>query len=349
MVPMTVGTTQVASAEDVAWFPVDHESAPGGVRRAAAALALRLGFAEVRVAQVALVVSELATNQVKHAGSGSVLLRARRAEGHAAVEVLAVDSGPGMRDVVAAMRDGVSSQGTLGIGLGTLPRLASAWDVWSAPGDGTVISATFADGPADLGWTRGPAGLTRAMTGQSVCGDAIALRSDDGVVTVMLTDGLGHGPLAATASQEAVRAFGLAPPGPPARTLEAVHRALRGTRGAAVTIAAPRGDRLQVAGLGNVAGFQYGPRGRRGLVSHPGIAGSGAPQFRETAYPAERPGVLVLHSDGLTDRIDLGRYPGLLERTPLVIAGLIMRDYGVRRDDASVVVVPLEDDRGRDG
>lgn len=340
---MTAASAQVASAEDVGWFTVDHPSATGGVRRAAVALATRLGFGESRAAQIALVVSELAGNQVKHAGSGAVLLRARRAGEHAAVEVLATDSGPGMRDVRAAMRDGMSTSGTLGIGLGTLPRLASAWDVWSSPGQGTVIAATFADDDADLSWTRGPAGITRAMTGQTMCGDAIALRSDDGIVTVMLADGLGHGPLAATAALEAVRAFREAHVAAPGRLLETVHRALAGTRGAAVTIARPDGAQVRVAGLGNVAGFQRGPRGRRGLLSHPGIAGSGAPSFRETTYPAERPGLLVLHSDGLTDRIDLDRYPGLLERTPLVVAGVILRDYGVRRDDASVVVVPLDE------
>ena len=343
MVSVMAAPVAIAAAEDIEWFTVDHPSAAGGVRRAASALAGRLGFEEGRAAEVGLVVAELVGNQVKHAGSGSVLLRTRRAaEQEPAVEVLAMDSGPGMRDVVAAMKDGVSSRGTLGIGLGTLTRLASAWDVYSAPGAGTVIAATFCGEAAELPWTDGPTGVTRAMTGQRICGDAFAVRVDDGMVTVMVADGLGHGPLAATASREAVRAFQAAPAGRPGRYLEAVHTALVGTRGAAVMVAQPDADQIRIAGLGNIAAFQRGLRGRsRGLLSYPGIAGSGARTVRETAYPSEGPGVLVLHSDGLTDRMDLDKYPGLLSRTPLVVAGVLLRDFGVRRDDASVVVVPL--------
>ncbi|PZR53212.1 hypothetical protein DNL40_08805 [Xylanimonas oleitrophica] len=334
---------EVASTEDVEWVAVDHESAVGAARRAATALAVRLGFAEARRAEVALVVSELATNQLRHAGSGSVLLRARRTDQDAAVEVLAVDSGPGMRDVTAAMRDGASSAGTLGIGLGTLPRLASAWDVWSAPGQGTVVGATFGPDRDPVPWAASATSVTRTMTGQSVCGDACAVRSDDGVVTALLADGLGHGPLAAAASGEAVRVFLLGPARGPAEHLRAVHREIAGTRGAAVSVAQVVGSTVRFAALGNVAAFQLGQGRRRSMVTHPGIAGSGSAQVRETTYPVEAPGVLVLHSDGLTERMDLGRYAGLTARTPLVVAGVLLRDFGVRRDDASVLVVPLGD------
>ncbi len=339
---MTSDPSVIATAQDVEWFAVDHQSAVGGVRRAANALGLRLGFGEARSAEIALVVSELAGNQVKHAGSGVVVLRTRRSGwDDVAVEVIAFDRGPGMRDVTAAMQDGVSSSGTLGIGLGTLPRLAAAWDVYSAPGDGTVVSAAFGPHGRKMPWTTGPTGIARAMTGQSICGDAFAVRSDDGVVTALLSDGLGHGPLAAAASQEAVRAFLDAPAGSPATFLGIVHRALAGTRGAAVSIAQPVGDQIRYAGLGNVTAFQRGSGRTRGLMGHPGIVGSGTPKIREAVYPIESPGVLVLHSDGLTERMELDRHPGLMSRAPLIVAAVLLRDYGVRRDDASVVVLPL--------
>jgi anti-sigma regulatory factor (Ser/Thr protein kinase) len=339
---MTSDLTAIATAQDVEWFTVDHQSAVGGARRAANALAHRLGFGEARSAEVALVVSELAGNQLKHAGSGVVVLRTRRSGwDDVAVEVLASDRGPGMRDVTSAMQDGVSSSGTLGIGLGTIPRLASAWDVYSSPGDGTVVAAVFGPHRQKVAWTAGPTGIARAMTGQSMCGDAFALRSDDGVLTALLSDGLGHGPLAAAASQEAVRAFLGAPAGSPASLLGIVHRALAGTRGAAVSIAQPVGDQIRYAGLGNVTAFQRGSGRSRGLMGQPGIAGSGSPKIRESVYPSEGPGMLVLHSDGLTERMNLDKHPGLLSRAPLIVAAVLLRDYGIRRDDASVLVVPL--------
>jgi anti-sigma regulatory factor (Ser/Thr protein kinase) len=325
--------------EDGVWYTVDHPSAVGRVRRAATTAARDLGFGEDREAEVGLVVSELAANQSRHAGSGSVLVRVRRTGDQAALEVLAVDSGPGMRDITAAMRDGVSTQGTLGIGLGTLPRLTSSWDAWTAPGQGTVIAVTFA-GPGAVPDLAQPTGVTRPMTGQDACGDAFAVRHDDGVASLLVADGLGHGPLAATASSAAVRAFLDAPQGSPVALLERVHRALPGTRGAAVSVAQVSGGVLRHAGLGNIAGTVHGAR-TRGLVSHPGIAGVPGRSLRETTYPVERGDVVVLHSDGLTNRWSLADYPGLAARSPLVVSGVLLRDHAVRRDDSCVAVLPV--------
>jgi anti-sigma regulatory factor (Ser/Thr protein kinase) len=321
-----------------AWYTIDHPSAVGGVRRAASTTALHLGMSPSRAAEVSLVVTELATNQVRHAGSGSVLLRVRRTGLEAALEVLAVDAGPGMRDVAAAMLDGVSSGGTLGIGLGTLVRLTTAWDAWSAPGRGTAVAAVFAvSGPAPDPAV--PTGITRAMTGQTVCGDGWAWREDDGTTTLMVSDGLGHGPLAAAASHAAVRAFHDGPGGTPRALLGRVHDALRGTRGAAVAIVQRSGDTLRHAGVGNVAGTLHGTRSRS-LLSNPGIAGSHASTIQETSYPLGPDDVVTLSSDGLTDRVSMADYPGLATRTPLVVAGVLLRDFGVRRDDACLAVLP---------
>ncbi|MFC8599126.1 MULTISPECIES: ATP-binding protein [unclassified Isoptericola] len=322
------------------WHTVDHPSAVGAVRRAATTAAASLGLGEVRSAEAGLVVSELASNQSRHARSGSVLLRVRRWDGHAALEILAVDSGPGMRDLTAAMRDGVSSRGTLGIGLGTLPRLTSTWDAWSAPGQGTVVAATLASPGAEPD-PRAGAGLTRPMTGQVVCGDAFALREDDGTTTVLVADGLGHGPLAAAASRAAVRAFLDAPPAAPAVLLERVHGALGGTRGAAVSVSRAEQGTLRHVGLGNIAGTVQGSGKTRSLMSQPGIAGTHARAVREVTVPLDAGDLLVLHSDGLTDRGSVRDYPGLAARHPLVVAGVLMRDLAVRRDDACVVVLPV--------
>ncbi|NKY09212.1 ATP-binding protein [Cellulomonas hominis] len=333
-----VAVSADGTVEDVAWLTVDHVSAVGTVRRAASALASRVGMREERVGEVALVVTELAANQVRHAGSGSVLLRVRHRAAGPVVEAVAVDAGPGIGDVEAALEDGVSSAGTLGIGLGAVARLASSWDVWTRPGSGTVIVASFAAERADGAPVPAAVGVTRPMAGQEVCGDAYAVREDDGVLTLLLADGLGHGPLAAAASGEAVRAFRAAPPDGPATLLTTVHRALSGTRGAAAAIARLEADQVRYAGVGNIAGVVLGGDARRAMISHPGIVGGQARTIRETTYPLPRGAVVVMHSDGVTERQTLEGYPGLLARSPLVTAAVLLRDFGVRRDDASVVV-----------
>lgn len=326
------------AVEDVAWFPVEHASSVGTARRAAAAVAAQLGFDDERIGEIALVVSELASNLVKHASSGSVLVRVRRGADEPFLEVLTIDGGPGMADVAAALQDGTSSAGTLGIGLGALRRLATDWDIWSWPGAGTAVVASFARAGADVDGLRA-AGLTRPMTGQSVCGDAYAIRRDDDVLTVLLADGLGHGPLAAAASLEAVRRFRAAPAGSPAALLTAVHRGLSGTRGAAAAIAQVRADEVRYAGIGNVVGTIVEHESRRGMISHPGIAGGQARTIRETSYPLPAGALVVMHSDGVTEKQSLERYPGLRMHSPLLTAAVVLRDFGTRPDDASVVVV----------
>lgn len=333
-----VAVTADATVEDVAWLTADHVSAAGAARRAAAALAERVGMGPVRVGEIGLAVTELAANLVKHAGAGAVLLRLRHGAAGPVVEVVTVDSGPGIADVEAAVADGTSSAGTLGIGLGAVVRLASSWDVWTRPGAGTVLTAAFAAEAGAPVPVPAAVGITRPMTGQEVCGDAYAIREDDGVRTLLLADGLGHGPLAAVASTEAVRAFRAAPAGGPADLLRAVHRALAGTRGAAVAVARLDSDEVRYAGVGNIAGVVDDGRVRRAMISHPGIVGAQARTIREAAYPLPRGAVVVMHSDGLTERQSLEPYPGLLGRAPLVTAAVLLRDFGVRRDDASVVV-----------
>ncbi|MGV9944467.1 ATP-binding SpoIIE family protein phosphatase [Streptomyces sp. NPDC003401] len=331
----------------------DPPRAAGSARGAATTLARRLGLGSHRSAEVALAVTEAATNVQRHAVDGALLLRIVRAGGAAGVEFLTVDSGPGMTDVPAALADGTSTAGTLGIGLGAVSRLADHFDLHSVPGRGTVMSAQFwardreARSVVALAGATSTAGVTRPISGEQVCGDAWGVRTDgddaaDGhAIVVMLCDGLGHGPLAARAGEAALRAFHGARDLSPEGVLNAVHLALRGTRGGAVSVMRiePRARRVLFCGIGNVNGYLMGEGSRRTLLPAPGIVGSHMRRLRTFEEPLPEHGALVMHSDGLTDRWDQGAMPGLLSHSPLVVAGQLLREAGVRRDDASVVVV----------
>ncbi len=333
--------------EDVAWHRIEHESSVGALRRSAVELSKRLGFDETRAGELGIAVTEVATNQIKHAGGGTVLLRACRPDGEsdpdAGVAFVAIDRGPGMPDVSASVADGHSTSGTLGIGLGALSRLSTSWDVWSRPDQGTLVVATFGscDLVADPVGAAGRAGcLTRPMSGQDVCGDAVAIRVDDGVLSGLVADGLGHGPLAALASQAAVRAFRTARAGPPVDLLTAVHRGCSGTRGAAASVVQLPGDgTVGYAGVGNISGYVLDGRKQRGMISYPGITGHNARVLREARYELPKHAVIVLHSDGVTNKLRLDEYPGLLGRSPTLIAAAVLRDFGVRNDDASVLAL----------
>lgn len=328
--------------EDGVWFRVEAAATASAVRRSAERLAAELSLPERRVSDLSIVVAEAAGNLAKHADEGTVLLRAIRTADQAGVEIIAIDRGPGMADIVHSVGDGHSTTGTLGIGLGAITRQASWCDLHSVPGKGTVLAAqVWSADPPPPSWA---GGITRPLTGESVSGDAFAFRVADGRHQLLLSDGLGHGGLAAAASREAVRAFVDAPAIPPDALVDLLHRKLNHTRGAALAVAELDAEAglVRYAGLGNISGTVLAMGTRpRGMVSLPGIAGHQRRQVRQFEYPLDRESIVLMHSDGVVDRWSPNDYPGLLRHSPEVISATVLRDAGTRRDDAGVLVARL--------
>ncbi|MET8147204.1 SpoIIE family protein phosphatase [Actinoplanes sp. NPDC049668] len=329
-------------AEDVGWFRIAEPATTGTVRRAAADAGRRLGLDEARVGQLSIAATELASNLHKHAVDGTMLVRCLRRDGVGGVLLVAVDAGPGMVDAARSGRDGYSTAGTLGIGLGAIERLATRYDAYSLPGRGTVVAAEYWADPARPGQAdvAEVGGIVRPITGEEACGDGYAVRRTARGPLLLLSDGLGHGVLAAGASAAAVEAFHTGPDESPAAMVEWLHKRMGHTRGAAIGVAAVDRDArtARFAGLGNIAAHVVRPGERKLMVSMPGIAGHQRRTVREFTYDLPPDAAVVLHSDGLTDRWRIDDYPGLLGRSALVVAATLLRDAGVRRDDAGVLV-----------
>ena len=265
------------------WLRVEDVSAVAACRKAVQIMAERLRFPAARIGQLALAVTEAASNLHKHAEQGSLLLCVNRDGPQPGINLVTIDAGPGVRDVTAALRDGHSTAGTLGIGLGAIQRLADFADLYSRPGHGTSLVARFlpAGGTTPqtppLGGCPPPkprwAGLIRPITGETECGDAYGVVLADSAVTAVLCDGLGHGPLAAAAAAAGVAAVLDDPAGEPAALLERAHRRMSGTRGGAVGVVQVGGQLARFAGLGNVAASVVSDGQRKSMISIPGIAG----------------------------------------------------------------------------
>jgi len=222
-------------------------------------------------------------------------------------------------------------------------RLADACEVQSEVGTGTVITARFhpARGPLVELPVDVVAGLTRPISGEDVCGDAYAVRrAAGGRIRLLMCDGSGHGPLAASASNAAVRVFCEIHPAGPEDIVGQLHTALRGTRGGAVAVADldPARGTVRFAGLGNIAAWVVSDGRKRGMVSVPGVAGYQAHTIRAFDHELPEGASVVLHSDGLTDRWTAEGRDALFRAGPLVVAAALLRDAGVRRDDAGVLV-----------
>lgn len=327
-------------------MPVTEVSQVGEARRWVVQSARRLGFDETAAGRAAIVATEIAGNLVKHAGGGEIVVRMLADGAAKGLEILALDRGPGIDDMAKSLRDGYSTAGSPGTGLGAIDRLSDLFDLYSAPGQGTALlahlwpTAAAAAGAEEDNRHTEHGAICLPVAGEAAPGDGWEIQHRPRGWRLLVADGLGHGPFARDPSQRAIQAFREAPDDPPVRVLEACHAALQGTRGAAVAVADVNLEDGVVlyAGIGNVAGSLTAAGQAQHLVSFNGIVGQGAMRVREFRYAWTPGSLLVMASDGLGTRWRLDAYPGLTARHPSLIAGVLYRDHGRPRDDVTVVV-----------
>lgn len=325
---------------------VTEASQVGQARRCATKLAESVGLDAELVGKVALAATEVSNNLHLHGGGGELLIRALDDRGAGGVELLAIDRGPGMADFEQCLRDGYSTRGTAGQGLGAMSRAAHEFELHTQPGVGTVIMLRF--------WSRvpGPDGSGLVSSGvnvpapnEEVSGDAFACEHGKGISRFIVVDGLGHGTGAATAAVESIKTFHEERSPDPAWMIRTAHDRIRHTRGAAMAVAVVDRDArlIRYAGIGNIVSLVVAPGGRRtNMVSMNGTVGHALRQVQEFTYPFPEGALLVMHSDGIGPQWHLESYPGLVARHPSVIAGVLYRDFRRQRDDSSVLVVRQE-------
>jgi anti-sigma regulatory factor (Ser/Thr protein kinase) len=352
-------------------FEIGDASSVAFARRGAAQAAQLAGLNATDAGRLAIVLTEAATNILKHAGHGELLVRALER----GVELIALDRGPGMADVHAALSDGHSTAGTPGTGLGAIRRLSDQLALWSQPGHGTVLRVLVQQAGAPRPTQGAPeiGGVCVPYPGEEVCGDGWQAQSDQSGFTIAVADGLGHGAeahVAATAALEVLRRRAGLMPG---ALMELSHAALRPTRGAALALARFDLVRSTVSfcGTGNISAVAYGTgkpnhgaaghgasasagntadeadaaidaRSSYQIVSRNGIVGHTMRGTQEFELAWRNNGVLILHSDGVGTRWDLDAWPGLAQQSAVVIAAVLYRDFSRRRDDATVVVVKAQ-------
>ncbi|HWJ77467.1 MAG TPA: anti-sigma regulatory factor [Niallia sp.] len=105
-------------------------------------IAKELGFGTVDQARITTAISELARNIYLYAGQGKICLEKLQDNGKVGLKLIAVDSGPGIKDIRQVMQDGYSTSGGLGAGLPGVKRLMDEFDIQTSVGKGTEIQAT---------------------------------------------------------------------------------------------------------------------------------------------------------------------------------------------------------------
>jgi anti-sigma regulatory factor (Ser/Thr protein kinase) len=297
-----------------------------------------------------LIVTELATNIVNHAGEGDVLIRTGDEAEAFAIECLALDRGPGIRDLDMSL-NGVNPAGAgQGNGLKTVRSLSSFFDFYSHAGKGSAILARIdkespvpgPDSPAPPVSSRMAIGVVcLPLVPDEPCGDGWYVIRDPGRTTILVVDGLGHGPEAAKVQLEAIRIFRKDKNGDPAEIIRTLHAGLRSTRGGVAAVAVIDEDRGRVmyAGAGNISGrIITGPATQK-MVSLNGTVGEAIRKIQDFSYSWKAGALMVMYSDGLSMQWALENYPGLRHKDPALIAGVLYRDHTRGTDDVTVLVV----------
>ena len=321
---------------------VRESSQTGEARRKAAELAEALQLGEVRSGAAALAATEMASNLVKHAGNGMMLLQRVQENGNSGLRLIAIDKGPGIADVPRALQDGHSTAGSMGTGLGAVRRVADIFEVYSATGVGTLIRAEFWQDNHHNSTVRGTLHtgvVSEPIQGEQECGDGWGLRRFADSLVLMVVDGLGHGVFASEAAREAEQVLAHAQTDSPLHILQDIHNALRKTRGAAIAVARIQEAKglLSFAGVGNVSASIVSPGLSRSMASHNGTVGHHMPRVQEFNYPWNADSTLIMHSDGLGSRWDLDRYPGIWGKHPSLVSAMLHRDFCRGRDDVTVL------------
>ncbi|CAM3031059.1 SpoIIE family protein phosphatase [Saccharomonospora xinjiangensis] len=312
-------------------------------RQLASRAARSAGLPDSVVERVALATSELASNLVKYATGGFLVVMPSQDR----LDVIATDRGPGIEHVPQSMRDGYSTTGTLGIGLGGIRRTADEFDIFSRYGEGTTVLARWRNATRNASWSS-DVGIGAALfpaPGETTCGDSWAVAHADGVTTVALSDGLGHGPDAAAASRSAMAHVTADPAAPPGALVSAMDADMGPRRGATVAVAQfnPARSTVLFCGVGNsTVRLVRGDGSHETLVSTPGIVGRRQRSGRRPlplARPWDHRSFLVMHTDGVSERWSPAEQSDAFGHDPATVAGWLLGKFGRHRDDACVVVV----------
>jgi anti-sigma regulatory factor (Ser/Thr protein kinase) len=301
-------------------------------------LAETLGFTLEDRERVANIASELCNNQLAHAREGTLLLRTIERSGVPGIELVAADRGEGIVKPAEALA-GNSTKASLGAGLGAVRGFADEVDFDVRLGEGTCVWARKFRESVPRAREVGILGRPHPL--ERVGGDhACFVRGAH--LTLAVADGIGHGPEAAHAAQEAIRAVTEGRGDDPESLLKRAHTLSAQTRGAVMAIARvdEHVNEVSVASAGNTSTAIVGPKGIERFGGSSFALGSRVPhpRIRLSHATLTRWDAVVLHTDGISSRFNPNLDPDLLRQHPLLIAHRILLDFGVENDDGLVLV-----------
>jgi anti-sigma regulatory factor (Ser/Thr protein kinase) len=307
-------------------------------------MAATIGFPPQACEEIALTITELATNLIKHARGGTLLLSSVTNGEHVGVEIVSQDNGPGIADVEQSIGDHYSTTGTRGTGLGAVNRLTDELEITSRHASGTRIICRKWLRKYDVSIKKCPLTFgvsTRPRPPYQLNGDAFVVVHWFESSLVGIIDGLGHGQFAHRAAQSARHYVESHFDLPLDQIFRGTGRACCATRG--VVMALARFDwgnsRLSFASVGNIAVRVFPRSDPFHFIVRRGVIGLSAPGAVVSEHPWQPDQMLVLHSDGISTRWDWQEFHDWEDKPAAAIAQELLQAKAKAEDDATVIVV----------
>lgn len=330
-------------------YKIEDRSYVAFIKREIHLRAVAANFNETDVGKIDIIVAELTSNLIKHAGDGEILYRVTPNEKAPLFEIVCIDKGPGISDTANALKDGVTTTNTLGGGLGALSRLSTLFQIFSLRQWGTVLYCKV--GPESRNWEAPKVGSELDIRAvcvpkihEDVCGDGYGIVQTSSHIKILFGDGLGHGPNAKEAVDVAKKHFYESESVDPTEIIRLIHDKVRKTRGlvASVAVLDKKRNAWAVCGVGNIIARLYSGIEYRNYMSYNGTIGLNIPKsMNSTILPVERSQHLVMCSDGIQTRWTLNAYPSIFKYDPTILAGAVLKDFNRGTDDASVLIAKV--------
>lgn len=327
-------------------YKVEERSYVSYIKREIHQQVMRVKFPETEVAEIDIIVSEITSNLIKHAGSGELLFRILDADAQdPTFEIISIDNGPGIADTPRMLKDGVSTTSTLGHGLGAIKRLSDRSQLYSIPGWGTILYAMKSkkkrNAPQTKSVTPDFRGVCVSKPRELECGDGYRTKRLRDETIFFLADGLGHGPKAKEAVDHAGDFFFECQETDPVEIIRQMHEKIRKTRGLVATIGSCNAETREwrLCGVGNIFTRMYTGIEFKNYMPYNGAIGLNLPNtMNASVLPVQSNQTLIMCSDGIRTRWDLNKYPAILKYDSSVLAAALYKDFSRGTDDASVLI-----------
>ncbi|RAV98707.1 anti-sigma regulatory factor [Pseudochryseolinea flava] len=330
-------------------YIIEDRSYVSYVKRSIHLEASLMTFSPQQIGEIDIIVAEITSNLIKHAGGGELLYRMKKDEDdHSTFEIISLDKGPGMADVARMMKDGVSTKDTLGQGLGAIQRLSNFLQLYSIPGWGTILYAKVQTNVDTYTRKRDVELEIRALCvnkpRETVCGDGYRIKKTETGFQIFFGDGLGHGEFAKAAVDKAGDFFMQSPEEDPVEIIRGIHENVRRTRGLVATVANCNLETktFSICGVGNILTRLYHGIVYRNHMPYNGTVGLNIPtSMKASEYKLEKNQSLIMSSDGIKTRWDINKYPAVHRFDPFVLATSIYKDFTRGNDDSSILIAKV--------